>query len=396
MRSEYPLSFSYAIYFCIFIFGMQLTMLGPLLATMAETFERPLALMGVLFTLSSAGFMIAIVGGGILADRIGKKRVIAVASMGFGICLLLFAASDWFLASAALVFLIGGFGGVLESLLSALVATIQQGKERAAVTLTQVFFGVGAIAGPAFAGWIVQSGISWKYAYAAVGVLAFLSAVWLHCYRYPTVKPEERIVSGDIALILRNRKFLLLCSALAIYVGVEMAVNAWTAHYFTATFRFSGGAAGYVVSIFWVVITFGRLFFSWLSLKLSNRVLIRGLALLAATGFVLQSISYSSAAAIASVIVIGIGLSAIWPLVVAEAGTLFSSKSSGTSFGIVISAGGIGGAVIPVVVGYLSESVSMRLLFVVFALLMAVIVLIHHFASRPFAETVAEPQNFTS
>lgn len=217
--------------------------------------------------------------------------------------------SNWFPLSAALLFLIGGFGGVLECLLSVLSADIQPGRERAAVTLTHVFFCVGAIAGPALAGWVTHSPFSWRYAYTAVGLLAFLSAVWLIRYPYPIIKPEERIRAGDVGIILRNGRFLLLCGALALYVGVEMSVTAWTAKYFTSDFGYSSRSAGFVVSFFRVVMTIGRLFFTWLSLRLSNRMLIRGLSLLAGAGFILQGVSTDPAAGIISIGIIGMGMS---------------------------------------------------------------------------------------
>lgn len=382
IRPEFPLSFSYAIYFCIFVFGMQLTMIGPLLGTMSVTFNRPLSMMGILISMSSAGFMSAIVIGGIVADRIGKKAVIKVASIGFGLCLMLFAISSGFWQACVIIFLIGGFGGVLESLLSSLSADIRPGKERAAVTLTQVFFGAGAIAGPAAAGWMIRLSIPWQMAYAFVGLLALLSAVWLLRYTYPSVRPEERIRGTDILVILRNGKFLLLCLALALYVGVEMSVTAWSPNYFKVEFDFSGSTSGYILSLFWVTMTLGRFFFSWLSLLLSNRILVRGLSALAGTGFVLLGVSSGPFMGIASLILIGVGMSAVWPLIVAEAGTLFDSRYSGTSFSIVIAAGGIGGAIIPLGTGYFSEWLPMRDVFVLLSVFVFAIILIHYIVNK--------------
>ena len=83
--------FTYAINFTILVFGMQMTMLGPLIDHMSQTFHLSIAQMGSFFTVSAAGFTIAIIFGGILSDRIGKKRVVIWAGFGFASSLVLFS-----------------------------------------------------------------------------------------------------------------------------------------------------------------------------------------------------------------------------------------------------------------------------------------------------------------
>ncbi len=375
-------AFSYAIYFCLFIFGLQLIMIGPLLEKMSVAFGRPASSVGTLISLTAAGFMVAVVGACILADRIGKKKVVAIASLGFAFSLLLFAVSDHFALSAAIFFLIGGFGGILESLLSALIADLQPGRAQSSVTLAHVFFGLGAIAGPALTGWMADGAFSWRYAYAAAGALALISAGWLLLYPYPAIKPEERIRAGHVKWILRNGSFQMLCLALAIYVGVEMSVTAWTAKFFTSEFDYTGFSAGLIVGLFWIMIAAGRLVFSWLSARFPAGVLIRCLAVMAGAGLVWLWLSASPAAAVVGIVMTGFGLSAIWPLIVAEAGTLFGPQYTGTSFGLIIASGGLGQMFIPALVGYFADVAPMRQAWGLLGVLMAAIALIHYFAGR--------------
>src|SRR6185312_16900732 len=85
--------FTYAINFTILIFGMQMTMIGPLIEKMSKSFHMSVAQMGSFFTVSAAGFTIAIIFGGIISDRIGKKRVVIWSGFGFATALLLFSVT---------------------------------------------------------------------------------------------------------------------------------------------------------------------------------------------------------------------------------------------------------------------------------------------------------------
>ena len=77
------------------------------------------------------------------------------------------------------------------------------------------------------------------------------------------------------------------------------------------------------------------------------------------------------------IIIIGIGLSGIWPLLVGEAGTQFSHKYSGTAFGIAIASGGIGSMVFPYAFGFFSESLPMSTLISMLSIFMLIIMIIY-------------------
>ncbi len=370
-------SFTYAINFSVLVFGLQMTMTGPLLDKMSATFGSSVADTGSLFSFSAAGFAIAIILAGILSDRIGKKKIIVWSSFGFAAALLLFSWSSWFPLSMALYFAVGGFGGIMESSLSALVADINPGREGRAVTFTHVFFGIGAVIGPASAGWLAGSDLAWQLAFAASGVLALVSALWISRYQYPPVKAEDRLELAAFASILSNRNFLLLCAAVAIYVGAEISVWGWTPQYLKTELNYSSAAAGGMVSILWVAMSIGRMISSALASKFPNRILVSGLCLTAMLGLIAQFFAPPQPLTTLFFVLIGLGFSGIWPLVVSQAGMLFASKHTGTSFGLAVAAGGIGGMVIPYLFGKLGEHLSMGWLIGMLSILMVLIMIIY-------------------
>src|SRR5690625_3114860 len=97
---------TYAINFTILIFGMQMTMLGPLIEEMSYTFQLTVAQMGSFFTVSAAGFAFAIIFGGVISDRIGKKKVVVWSGFGFASGLILFSLSSSLILSYIIFFLV--------------------------------------------------------------------------------------------------------------------------------------------------------------------------------------------------------------------------------------------------------------------------------------------------
>ncbi|MBS4178217.1 MFS transporter [Lederbergia citrea] len=380
--------FTYAINFTILIFGMQMTMIGPLIEKMSQSFHLSVAQMGSFFTVSAAGFTVAIIFGGIISDRIGKKRVVIWSGFGFASALLLFSLSPSLLFSIILFFLAGGFGGVIEGTLSAMVADINPGNERRAVTFAHVFFGVGAIIGPALAGWLANTDFSWQSAYMVASLLAFIAVIWVIRFEYPAVKAEEKLEMKAFKSILSNRGFLLLCTAVALYVGVETTVWGWTPKYLSLDLGLNETFAGVMVSLLWAGITIGRFISAMLAEKLSNKVLVCGLCIISILGLLAQLSSALQPFAPVTFFLLGIGFSGIWPLIVSEAGTLFKSKYTGTAFGLAFAAGGIGGMTVPYIFGFVAEHVQMSILFATLTIPLIFIMIISFILDK--AEEVEE------
>jgi MFS family permease len=92
------------------VFAMVLTAYSTLLTSISSSFSLSLAQSGIIFTANFIGFVIFILAGGVLADRIGKKTILSISLTGFAISLLCFPLSSNFYAALIIMFFIGGFG----------------------------------------------------------------------------------------------------------------------------------------------------------------------------------------------------------------------------------------------------------------------------------------------
>ena len=256
------------------------------------------------------------------------------------------------------------------------MADVNPGNERRAVTFAHVFFGVGAIIGPAFAGWLVDSNYPWQAAYMLASVLAFIAVIWVTRFEYPPVKAEEKLELEAFTNILQHRGFILLCTAVALYVGVETTVWGWTPEYLTADLQYDPTLAGMMVSLLWLAITIGRFISAKLAEKYSNKLLVSGLCIVSMVGLIAQAIPGLHILAPFTFFLLGLGFSGIWPLIVSQAGIIFKSKYTGTAFGLAVAAGGIGGMTVPYLFGFIAEQIKMNILFATLTIPLILIIII--------------------
>ena len=135
-------------YSLIFLCAVILTVMSPLLSEIAKAYNLDMAQSGLLFTAQFVGFSLFILFGGIAADRFGKKAVLSVNLIVMTVFIFLFSIAPNYIFACIFMFFIGGSTGILESIANALVADINPIKRSFYINLAQVFFGVGALAGP--------------------------------------------------------------------------------------------------------------------------------------------------------------------------------------------------------------------------------------------------------
>jgi len=225
------------------VFAMAGQLLPSVLSPLAEEFRRDLAQRGLLFGIAFAGFFLSTVASGHLADRLGHRPVLLVGFGALASGLALAGAGRSFLMLQAGVLGIGLSGGLLETSFSAMVSSAFGDRRGEALNLTQVFFNVGAVAGPALAGGLLALGLGWRMPFRVVLVAALAvgaSAVALLPRKTPDTRPPKRARVSDPApwgLIAG------LSLALFLYVGGEMTVAQWSANYLREGFGVAPGRA---------------------------------------------------------------------------------------------------------------------------------------------------------
>lgn len=334
-------------------------MISPLLTDIAAVFPVTMAQSGWLFTAYSLGFFILIFAGGWLSTHFGRAMVMTLSLAALGVALILFPLSKNFLLSCGIMFLIGGSGGILESIANAYMVEINPEKPAFYINLSQVFFGVGALVGPLAAGYLVAAGVDWRICYYGCGALSLLLALFFVVLKKPAPVKDEPLSLSMLKKTLFNWKMVLICLCMFLYTGSEIAAWGWLATFLKKELAFTPEKAGIAVALFWLAMIVGRVICTTLTLKIKLKTLIIFLALSSAVATLMGGLVSGEAAFWAVIVAMGLLYSGQWPLIAAYGDSLFE-KTPAIVFSLLVGSGGLGISVIPFLVGYVGDNVSIK------------------------------------
>ncbi len=347
-----------------FAAGVSQASIGPSLPDLARNTGADLTALGALFTALYGGGLVAQLATGPIVDQMGHRPVLVVGPLLGAVGMIGIALAPS-LAVALGAGLLWGLGyGALVVGANLIVAAAYEDGGAGALNLTNVFFGVGAIAGPALVGVLLAAGLTAHPALgvaAAVLALAGFAAVWLRR------SPSRAALSGGIGPAPARAPARLLLAApiawvfgvlLLLYVGNEGSVGAWLTTYLGETAGTPRDAGALATSGFWLALTAGRLLAGPFGARLgAPRLLLVSLcgALVAGLGFVVGL--GSGPITVASAILFGLSFGPVYPTTIALVAVRFP-VGMGTVAGVVMTMGSLGGAVLPWLYGILILEVS--------------------------------------
>lgn len=365
------------------LYAVYLGAVGVLLPRIGETFGLGAEAQGRLFPASFSGFVIGVLLCGWLSDRWGRKRVMLLGMVGYAVGLALFGLLPWFGAALAATVLIGAGSGAMEVAASALATDLYPERKAFLLNATQVAFGVGAAFSPAFVRNALASGTPWQSLFLGLAAINIVVAVVLVFLKVPRPNTHEALELGELKRVLRTRLFAALCVMQLLYVGAEVSYFSWLPTYFEK--GMIGGATwvGTVGTVFWIAMTVGRFSVGFLL----GRVPLRNLTLLSAgLGAIATAITLTMPLPLAATVCValaGLSISGIFSLILAEASENYP-QAAGSAIGGVMTAGGLGGAIVPYLVGALTDAgPGIRWAMGAVPICLALLVLIGTAASRP-------------
>ncbi len=355
------------------IFGTALTLTGTLLPLLIDHFRLNYAEAGTLAVSVQLGYLLSVMLAGWLAKKVDGRGLLlgalGLSAVGFG----LFGAVDSFWGACLLMVVGGAGGGTIEVVINVVAMKLGKARRGNVLNFIHVFFGLGAFAGPAIIGKLINLGVPWKWFYLATGVawgvlLLFTLPVYL-----PSIK-QEPLAEGIVPTsVLRLPVATILFAVMTIYVGLELGVGGWMTTYLRDVEGMTTAHAAYVASAFWLGIAGGRLLLGAVSHRWHEPTIVIVLAVWAII-CLLAALTlpgpWPTAIALA---LVGTGCSGIYPTTVSWGGGTYPAQAAQVT-ALLATGGGIGAVVFPWVMGYLSESFGlvngMR-----FYLLMALIML---------------------
>lgn len=343
----------------LMLYAMQIIMMSPLFPEIAKTYSLTISQTGAIFTANFLGFSLFIFFGGILVDLFGKKILLSVALIGNSIALFAFPFASNFTVVLLLMFVLGGFGSIVEGISSALVSDLNKERSSFYLNVAHIFFGIGAIVSPIGASYIIYSGFDWRLCYYIVSGFSAVVTVLFLFQKMPVLSISEKITISAFKELLTDKRFLLICLCLFFYTGSEGGSWGWMVTYLKNELSFTVMISGFAVAAFWFSMTAGRILIVTILHKYKLTSFIILLAFLSACITALSGVFQNPFMMWIIIFLLGFTFSSQWPLMVSYGGKTFPSYS-GIVFSLLIGSGGFGIAVIPYLMGLVGDHISMR------------------------------------
>ncbi|HLZ70440.1 MAG TPA: MFS transporter [Dehalococcoidia bacterium] len=343
---------TWAGYFGFVLIGAYISAIGPGLPSIAARAQMPLAQAGTVLTAIFAGGLVMSPVAGRAMDRLGRRPLLIFGcAVHAGGCLGLSLARSWpqVLASGVLM-------GVGDSVLvvgyHVLLAELYPHEGGAALNRLNVFFGVGALLGPALAA--ASLGllgdiryVLWLVSASQIGAIAVLLSL-----RVPGRAAPPAVHGGGLGGALRRPLFWWLALLITLYVALEVGLGNWT---FTYLHRGGVGdtAASIVTSGYWLGLMLGRALSPAVLKRLREPALLAAVSLasLALSALLFAGAGWRSGGAV-EIMLLGLAFGPVWPLAFAVATREFAAQAGAVS-GLLAAAGSIGGLAGPWLLGLL-------------------------------------------
>ena len=199
---------------------------------------------------------------------------------------------------------------------------------------------------------------------------------------------DERVGSlGTYLELLGNKHVLLFFVGIVAYVGTEQGLADWMGQFLLVYHGIPAETTGaYEVSLFWGLMVIGCML-GLVLLRLLDSQLILRLFGLGAVGCVLAALLGPAPVALIAFPLCGFALSVMWSIIFSLA--LNSVAEHHGSFTGILCTGILGGALVPLAIGWLGDNIGLRDAMFLILLLLAYIISISFWA-RPLTrnETV--------
>ncbi len=435
--------FLIVIYLAFISLGIPDSMLGAAWPVMHGDIGAPFGSAGLLSIVASGGTIVSSLASGRLIQRLGTGVITLISCCLTAGALLGFAFVPTLAWLIVLCIPLGLGAGAVDSGLNHFVAANYKAHH---MSWLHCFWGVGATAGPIIMSHYISSEGSWRSGYTAVAVIQFTLVLILlftlplwkkvaelrqserlaeqsqpnqgASYDPTTMSQETEDTSAAVSQLeldheqtdaegkttassasktdttargslfrIPGVRFTLL--TFFFYCGVETTVGLWGASFLVGSRQIEPGLAAGWISLYFAGITIGRLITGFLTLRVTNRMLILLGQVCSAVGALLLILPLPGVLLMMGLILIGIGLAPIFPGLLHETPARFGTENSARLMGYQLAMAYTGITLLPPLFGLVASYIHIGW----FPFVIMAFILIMLFCSERVIRAIGKSQN---
>ncbi|MEB8345025.1 MFS transporter [Flavobacteriaceae bacterium KMM 6898] len=367
-----------------FVISFLTNILGALNPSVSISYDLSETMAGFLPFAFFIAYGIMSIPAGFILEKYGEKKLLVSGLTLAFLGSILFVVLPSFPIFLFSLFVIGTGMAVLQVVINPLLR-VAGGEENFAFTsvLGQLMFGAASFISPLvysylvlnvnknvkgssalvdFLSKIVPNDMSWVSMYAIFAILCLLLIAIVCFVSLPriTLAKEEKVGTKDIYLSLfKNRMVILYFFGIFAYVGAEQGISYWMSkflqEYHGLDFETIGAGA---VANFWGLMTIGGILGLVLLKIWDSKLVLRIFAVLAIVCFT-GALFGNADISLYGFQMSGFFLSVMYPIIVSLA--LNSIRDHHGSMAGILMTGIMGGAVVQLMIGFISDLVSLRI-----------------------------------
>ena len=365
-----------------FVISFLTNVIGPLMPDMIKGFNLSLTLVSLLPFAFFIAYGIMSIPTGMLLERYKEKKIMLAAFVVASVGSLILAIFPNYLSAVLSLFFIGCGMAMLQVVINPLLRTAG-GEENYAFysVLAQLIFGLASFVSPLVysalvqrlqqtdqpSGWIgliskfVPTQLPWISLYFLFVIICVIMFIIILTSRFPKVelsKDEKAGLLETHILLFKKRTVILFFIAMICYVGTEQGIANWISQFlYTYHGQDPQKIGAETVAYFWGLMTAGGLL-GLLLLKLMDSRVVLILFTFLAMACLAAGLFGSTATALIAFPLVGFFASVIYPIIFSLA--LNSVDEHHGSFAGIIVTGIIGGAIVPLIVGWIGDHFGLR------------------------------------
>ncbi len=336
-----------AYYASMLALGFGTAVVGPTLAGLASRTGSSIGVIGIVFTATALGYLFGSLLSGRWFDRLSGHRVLTCALLLVAACFAIVPITSSLWPLTATFLLLGAATATIDVGTNTLLLWIYKDKVGGVMNGLHFCFGAGALVAPVVVAWSIRATNDIAMAYWTLGGVTLAIAA---CFAWIPRAPDPVRTQHDEAAPGQPRLVALIAAVFACYVAAEVAYGGWISTYGFELGFGDAAETAYLASVFWGMLTFGRL----IGIPLASRLRAGTLIAVDHAGALVCLIAILCVPSSAAVLWIATGLfgfflASIFPMLLVFSGERMSVSGRSTSWYLATS--GLGGMTLPWLIG---------------------------------------------